>query len=102
MEHSTKKTGTPKRCLRPVESSIDTILIHAATGPEQLQGCVAPRLWGSKLGEWNNSNEAMDRRWKVLGGWEEGKEVTLQVLNNYSGETRTKEAWISDRKKTKG
>ena len=46
MEHSMKITGRQVKCLRPVESAIEPILIHDAwrDDPKQLTGCIAPGM----------------------------------------------------------
>jgi hypothetical protein len=94
MKHSTKIEGRKVKCLRPTDWRISTLLIHDALNdnPSTLEGCIAPFLFG---GEANNqtSAEAMELLWTMLGGWQEGKKVTLNVLTNVPGDKRTKETW---------
>lgn len=83
MEHSKKRTGRPVKCLRPVESAIQRILIHDAydDDPDTLEGCIAPGIIGGEA-DWTNSALAMDKLFEAIGGFEEGKQVRLVVLNN--------------------
>jgi hypothetical protein len=102
MKHSKKEfnlDGTPARevinCLRPTDQRIGRILIHRAlnNNPNNLQGCIAPGVWGN-VNEFNGSEEAMAQLFEALGGYEEGKLVTLHVLSNASGVGfDTKETW---------
>jgi hypothetical protein len=96
MKHSIKNTGRRIQCLRPEIVQIYTLLIHDALGDSSnnLEGCVAPGMEkkANNLGI-RRSAEAMEAVWKLLGGFEEGKKVTLNVLNNVPGETRTKDTW---------
>jgi|SRR5688572_4576004 hypothetical protein len=96
MKHSTKVTGRKVNCLRPEIVQITTLLIHDALGDSSnnLEGCIAPGMEkkASNMGI-RRSAEAMDAIWKLLGGFEEGKKVTLNVLNNVPGESRTKDTW---------
>jgi hypothetical protein len=93
MKHSTKIKGRQVKCLRPVEDSITTMLIHDADkdNPATLEGCIAPGKVGGEA-NWTDSAGAMEELWSALGGWEEGKEVILNVMTNVSyrpeGETR--------------
>ena len=97
MEHSVKNTGRPVKCLRPIEKEVDTLLIHDAFKDSslQLQGCVAPGMAKKPPPGVGilRSAKAMELLWTLLGGWEKGKQVTLHVLNNVPGETRTKMDW---------
>jgi hypothetical protein len=97
MEHSRKRTGRPIRCLRPVESTIEAILIHAAykDNSEQLEGCVSPGMMKKPPPGMGilQADAAMEEIWKLLGGWKEGKKVTLHVANNAPGDARIKEVW---------
>lgn len=96
MKHSTKVTGRKVKCLRPEIVQITTLLIHDALGDSSnnLEGCIAP---GMEKKPTNmgilRSAAAMEEIWKLLGGFEEGKKVTLNVLNNVPGESRTKDTW---------
>lgn len=85
MKHSIKNTNRKVQCLRPVESSITTILIHDAykDRPETLEGCIAPGKMGGGA-NWHDSAQAMEELWRLLGGWESEKEITLQVMTNVS------------------
>lgn len=93
MKHSIKNTNRKVKCLRPVESSIQTILIHDADkdNPGSLTGCIAPGTM-SGAAYWSDSAEAMEELWSLLGGWEDGREETLHVMTNVSyipsGQTR--------------
>ena len=102
MKHS-KKThnldGKPSaeviRCLRPTDPRIEKILIHRAKNdnPNNLLGCIAPGTWGS-LYDFKDSEKAMEELFEALGGYEEGKKVTLQVLSNATGVgLGTKDTW---------
>jgi hypothetical protein len=74
-------------------------LIHDAAGDNAmyLEGCIAPFLFGSSA-HYKGSALAMKQLWELLGGYEMNKRnVTLQILNNFPGEKRTKEQWIADR-----
>ena len=86
MEHSIKRTHRPVRCLRPVESSIQKVLIHDAYNddPNSLEGCIAPGIIGGEA-DWSNSALAMDKLFDAIGGFELGKQVSLVVLNNATG-----------------
>jgi hypothetical protein len=94
MKHSTKIEGRQVKCLRPTDYRISTLLIHDALNdnPDNLEGCVAPFLFGGEAYN-HNSAEAMELLWTLLGGWEEGRKVTLVVLTNVPGDRRTKETW---------
>jgi hypothetical protein len=86
MKHSWKQTGRKIKCLRPVESAIQNILIHDAYNddPNELSGCIAPGLLGGEA-NWQNSAEAMEKLWTALGEFKEGNEVYLVVLTNATG-----------------
>ncbi len=96
MKHSIKNTKRKIKCLRPVEGSITTILIHDAykDNPATLEGCIAP---GTMTGaaHWADSEIAMEELWQILGGWEEGKEITLNVMTNvsYLPTDQTRDQW---------
>ena len=96
MRHSMKIEKRKVRCLRPVESSISKVLIHDAydDDPDTLSGCIAPGLMGGEA-DWQNSSLAMDKLFEALGGYEEGKEIYLVVLNNATGVDRlqTRTGW---------
>lgn len=102
MEHSMKThnmDGTlstnPKRCLRPTDSRIRSILIHAAANdnPDTLQGCIAPGTFG-QLYSFSDSEKSMEELFQALGGYQEGSKVTLKVLSNATGVgLDTKETW---------
>lgn len=93
MKHSTKNTGRQVKCLRPIDSSVTTILIHDAykDRPNTLEGCIAPGLMGGGA-NWHDSAQAMEQLWQELGGWKGEKELTLRVMTNVSyvppGQTR--------------
>lgn len=95
MKHSIKNTNRQVPCLRPVEGSITTILIHDAykDRPESLEGCIAPGKMGGGA-NWHDSAQAMEELWRHLGGWKSDKEIILQVMTNVSyvsgGENRDK------------
>ncbi|MBI3469694.1 MAG: hypothetical protein HY000_42390, partial [Planctomycetes bacterium] len=96
MVHSWKRTKRIIKCLRPVIKQIDTLLIHDALydSGDNLTGCVAPGMEKRQDAEGiMRSASAMEEIWKLLGGFEEGKQCTLHVVNNVPGETRTKETW---------
>lgn len=97
MEHSTKRTGRKVKCLRPVESKLDTLLIHDAFNDSslELEGCIAPGLAKKPPPGMGilSSAAAMDQIWALLGGWQAGKTVTLHITSNVPGEARTKETW---------
>jgi hypothetical protein len=86
MKHSWKRTGRIIKCLRPVETAIENILIHDAFNddPNELQGCIAPGIQGGEA-NWQNSADAMEKMWDALGGFKEDKEVVLVVLTNATG-----------------
>jgi hypothetical protein len=94
MEHSTKIEGRKVKCLRPTDHRISTLLIHDALddNPRTLEGCIAPFKFGGQS-DGQNSAEAMELLWTLLGGWEAGKKVWLVVLTNVPGEKRTRESW---------
>ncbi|MFQ5504092.1 MAG: hypothetical protein ACE5F1_04740 [Planctomycetota bacterium] len=107
MVHSWKWTGRRVKCLRPVEplkrfarkgeKTIETILIHDAKNDDSLQlsGCISPGMvkkGGRGMGI-RRAAEAMERIWELLGGFHEGKRVTLHVASNVPHELRTKETW---------
>lgn len=96
MKHSIKGGKRQVKCLRPLEGAITTILIHDAyhDNPATLEGCIAP---GTMTGGafWADSEKAMDEIWQLLGGWEDGKEITLNVMNNvsYIPAEQTRDQW---------
>jgi len=96
MKHSIKGKGRAVKCLRPVEWKIGSILIHDAykDRPGTLEGCIAPGFLGGEA-DWSDSAQAMERLWSILGGWGEGKECELVVLNNvsYVNGTETRDSW---------
>jgi len=94
MKHSIKIEGRKVKCLRPTDWRISTLLIHDALNddPKTLEGCIAPFFFGGEAYN-QNSAEAMELLWTLLGGWEEGRKVTLEVLTNVPGDRRTKETW---------
>lgn len=102
MEHSMKThnlngtlSSNPKKCLRPTDSRIRSILIHAAAkdNPDTLQGCIAPGTFG-QLYDFSDSEKAMEELFQALGGYQEGNKVTLKILSNASGAGYdTKETW---------
>lgn len=102
MKHSIKGKGRRVKCLRPVEWQIGSILIHDAYNdkPGTLEGCIAPGFMGGEA-DWSNSAFAMDRLWDLLGGWQEGKEVDLVVLNNvsYENSSRSRDNWSRFKRK---
>ncbi len=100
MKHSTKIEGRKVKCLRPTDWRISTLLIHDALNddPNNLEGCIAPFLFGDEA-YFENSADAMKILWSLIGGWQEGRKVTLVVLTNVPGETRTKETWQKTRRK---
>ena len=86
MKHDWKREGRRVKCLRPVDTAIEKVLIHDAydDDPNTLEGCIAPGLIGGEA-NWQNSAEAMEQLWKALGEFEVGKEVVLVVLTNATG-----------------
>ncbi len=96
LKHSIKGGTRIVKCLRPVEGSITTILIHDAykDNPATLEGCIAP---GTMTGaaHWADSEIAMEELWQILGGWEDGKEITLNVMTNvsYLPTDQTRDQW---------
>ena len=91
MEHSTLHKFPKVKCLRPVgikDEKHAACLIHPITryvnppdDPNKLKGCIAPFLVGeAELA--GGSDRAMDAIWKSVGGWKEGKKLTLVVLND--------------------
>jgi hypothetical protein len=86
MKHDWKIEGRKVKCLRPVESPIQKVLIHDAANddPNTLSGCIAPGIIGGEA-DWQNSALAMEKLWEALGSFEVGKEVVLVVLNNATG-----------------
>jgi hypothetical protein len=86
LKHSIKGTGRPVRCLRPLDSSIRSILIHDAyhDDPNTLEGCIAPGMIGGEA-DWSNSALAMEKLFEALGGFELEKQVRLVVVNNATG-----------------
>jgi hypothetical protein len=102
MQHSTKNTGRTVKCLRPVEQAYRTLLIHDALNDNSnnLTGCIGPGM--SKKASpgmgIRRSAEAMEAIWKLLGGWKNGKTVTLHVTGNVPGEARTKATWQRGKK----
>ena len=86
MKHDWKREGRRVKCLRPVDSAIQKVLIHDADNddPNRLSGCIAPGLLGGEA-NWQNSAEAMEQLWKALGEFKEGNEVYLLVLTNATG-----------------
>ena len=97
LRHSIKRTKRRIPCLRPVESGIQTVLIHDAYKDDAgtLEGCVAPGIIGGEA-DWSNSASAMEMLWQAIGGFEEDKKlVRLIVINNvsYLGAQYTRENW---------
>jgi hypothetical protein len=94
MKHSTKIEGRKVKCLRPTDWRIGTLLIHEALNddPRNVTGCIAPFSFGGQA-YGQSSAEAMEFLWTMLGGWQDGKKVTLKVLTNVPGDSRTKETW---------
>ncbi|HMS39443.1 MAG TPA: hypothetical protein PKE69_04400 [Pyrinomonadaceae bacterium] len=102
MEHSMKThnlngtpSANPKKCLRPTDARIRSVLIHAAAkdNPDTLQGCLAPGTFG-QLYDFSDSEKAMEELFQALDGYEIGKKVTLKVLSNATGAGYdTKETW---------
>jgi hypothetical protein len=86
LEHSIKRTYRQVRCLRPIENTIQKVLIHDAYNddPNQLEGCIAPGIIGGEA-DWANSALAMEKLFEAIGGFELGKQVSLVVLNNATG-----------------
>ena len=86
MEHSWKKTGRRVKCLRPVQKEIDTILIHDARydSSTELKGCISPGMAKKPFPGQGilDAEGAMNKLWKLLGGYVPGRRVTLHVLNN--------------------
>ena len=87
-------TNIDVQCLRPVgikDEKHAACLIHPITryvnppdDPNKLEGCIAPFLVGeAELA--GGSDRAMDAIWKSVGGWKEGKKLTLVVLNDVPG-----------------
>ena len=101
MKHSkkgTKRDGQDVLCLRPTDERVRSILIHDAKTrrPSSLAGCIAPFFLGAEA-YGPSSAKAMDSLWEMLGGYEYGKRgVSLVVLTNVAGDTRTKEEWIDE------
>lgn len=103
MKHSMKThnlDGTPsaypKKCLRPTDDRIKSVLIHAASSddPDNLSGCIAPGSWRS-LFSFTDSATAMAELLEAIGGYQEGNLVNLKVLTNATGvgDSETKETW---------
>ena len=104
MEHSMKThnldgtpSSNPKKCLRPTDSRIRSILIHAAYSdePGTLLGCIAPGIMGA-IDQFTDSQMAMQKLLEALDGYEEGKIVVLKVLSNATGVMplfETKDTW---------
>lgn len=65
-EYSKGKHGYPRIC------------IHPANWPYQLEGCIALGLTQMFDGVGNSRSGFLDL-WDELGGWEEGKELRLEV-----------------------
>ena len=107
MEHSWKQSGRRVKCLRPIEpnkaflrkkeKSVESILIHDAfkDNSTELEGCISPGMRkkpGRGMGILDAA-EAMEEIWELLGGFREGTEITLHVLNNVPDDSQTKETW---------
>lgn len=92
MEHSTMTRFPDVKCLRPVgiaDPKRAACLIHPITrhvlpprvdNPDVLEGCIAPYLVGLPEVA-GSSDQAMEMIWKLVGGWKEGKQLKLVVLN---------------------
>lgn len=91
MEHSKMTRFSDVKCLRPVgvkDPQRAACLIHPITrhvrppdNPDALEGCIAPFLVGTaELA--GSSEQAMESIWKLVGGWEKGKQLKLVVLND--------------------
>jgi hypothetical protein len=89
-----KLLPTPKRCLRPTEERIKHVLIHPANDATDLQGCIAPGLF-KNFWTFEGSTEAMALLFEALGGYAQGRLITLKVLSNATGvgPEETKETW---------
>jgi hypothetical protein len=101
MKHSKKnRKGAPGgtiNCLQCMDSKIDQILIHDAKNDSSLnlEGCIAPGMMKKSPPGMGilRSKEAMDKIFVLLGGYNLGNEVTLNVQSNVPGDFRTKESW---------
>jgi hypothetical protein len=87
MMHSQKLTVPRIKCLRLARPCLQArcgILIHPASGPQDLAGCLAPFM--RPVRTQSSSEVAMNKIWEFCGGYEENKQnVTLVVLNDYPG-----------------
>lgn len=94
MEHSIKHTKRHVKCLRPIEGSISSILVHDAYNddPNELEGCIAPGF-ADDVNSWYDSAGAMVQLFKLMGGWRKHALVKLVVLSNAPGVTGTKDTW---------
>jgi hypothetical protein len=91
MEHSTLTQFPKVQCLRPVgikDPQHAACLIHPITryvknpdSPDVLEGCIAPFMVGTAEVP-GSSDSAMDAIWKSVGGWQKGKKLTFEVLND--------------------
>lgn len=101
MHHSRKNKGRKVKCLRPTNLFISSVLIHDAWKDDanELEGCIAPFLFGGEA-DYKGSAQAMEKLWEMLGGFDESheKKITLRILTNFPGETRTADQWINQRK----
>jgi hypothetical protein len=100
MHHSKKNKGRQVKCLRPTNKFISSVLIHDAYKDDanNLEGCIAPFLFGSEA-HYVGSAEAMDKLWEKLGGFDEShrQTITLRILNNFPNDNRTAAEWIAQR-----
>ncbi len=102
MRHSRKHKGRQVQCLRPTNMYISSILIHDAyhDNADELEGCIAPFLFGTEADNLYGSAEAMTQLWELIGGYDESQQKTilLKILSNVPGDNRTAEKWLEYRK----
>ena len=100
LEMSYKNSGLTIPCLRFMDPFIRGFLIHRASSDDwtTLEGCIAPGMSSDGSSEIRGSKDAMYEILELLGGFEEGKRVTLRVENNGPEEEGTREEWLRERR----
>ena len=104
------RLGNLGTCLRFIEipgrdGTGRPFLIHATRRWQNLAGCIAPGMSAQQAGrragvntQLRDSRAALDRIFELLGGFEAGDFVQIQIRNNApGGDTWTKQQFISRR-----
>ncbi len=93
-----KRTHRHVQCLRFDHDGVRTHLIHDALNDDHhtLEGCIAPGSKSTDAGI-SGSAQAMQSVFLALGGFVDGKVVTITVENNIEG-SETGQEWLRRRK----